>query len=150
MPSTYNCLTYHLVFSTKHRAPLITYEVREPLYRYLGGILRSESGTLIEIGGVQDHVHLLAQLKTTQAVADILRVLKCNSSKWINDGALLRERFAWQTGYSAFTVSNSQIDTVRRYLNRQAEHHKQTTYRDEVEALCRKHGVEFDAEHFDE
>ena len=117
MPSTYSSLTYHLVFSTKHRAPLITATLREPLYSYLGGILRSEGGSLLEIGGVEDHVHLLARLKTTHAVADILRVLKSNSSKWANEGERLSGRFAWQTGYSAFTVSHSQIDTIRRYLS---------------------------------
>lgn len=150
MPSTYSSLTYHIVFSTKLRQPLIDHQLRERLYAYFGGIVQSEGGTLIEIGGVEDHVHLLVGLKTTHSISDFMRVIKSNSSKWINEEQLVTNPFAWQEGYSVFTVSHSQIETVRKYLQRQEEHHAKSSFRDELHALCERHDMPFDSEHFDQ
>lgn len=103
---------------------------------------------LTEIGGVEDHVHLLLKLKPTHCLSDFVRVIKANSSKWINDEALIDARFAWQEGYSVFTVSQSQVETVRTYLQRQEEHHATASFKDELRGLCEKHGVEFDETHY--
>ncbi len=149
MPSTYSSLSYHIVFSTKNRAPLITDALRNRLYEYLGGVIRSEGGSLTEIGGVADHAHLLVKLKPTHAISDVLRVIKANSSKWINEEQLTDSRFAWQEGYSVFTVSQSQVENVRRYLQRQEEHHRKSTFREELQTLCERHDVEFHPEYFD-
>ncbi|MEQ8847225.1 IS200/IS605 family transposase [Botrimarina sp.] len=141
MPSTYSCLSYHIVFTTKRRARYLSPEIRPRVYEYLGGVVRAEGGSLTEIGGVEDHVHLLVKLKPTQSLADFVRTLKANSSKWINENRLVSSRFEWQEGYGAFTVSESQTSAVSRYLQRQAEHHARTTFAEEVSRLCERHGV---------
>jgi putative transposase len=144
MPSTFSSLSYHLVFSTKLRRPLLTPEIRPRVYEYVGGLVRAEGGSLTQIGGVEDHVHLLLKLKPTHTVADFVRVLKANSSKWINDERLTEERFAWQEGYSIFSVSQSQVETVLQYLRRQEDHHAARSLADELQHLCERHGVDFD------
>ncbi|QDV73082.1 IS200/IS605 family transposase [Botrimarina mediterranea] len=144
MPSTFSSLSYHLVFSTKLRQPLLTVEIRPRVYEYIGGLIRAEGGSLTQIGGVEDHVHLLLKLKPTHTVADFVRVLKANSSKWINDEGRLDGRFAWQEGYSVFTVSQSQVETVRQYLQRQEAHHATRSLADELQQLCERHDVDFD------
>ena len=143
MAGTFTNLLYHLVFSTKHRAPLITDEIREPLYEYIGGILRAEGGTLIEIGGVDDHVHLLARLKPTMAVAEAVRLIKSNSSKWLHKG-VGAEHFGWQLGYGAFSVSKSMVGDVRRYIRGQPVHHRRRTFQEELIELLKRHDVEYD------
>ncbi len=107
MAKTYTKLIYHIVFSTKERAPLITEEIRDRLYPYLGGVIRGEKGSLMEIGGVADHVHLLARFGAAIAVSDMVQRIKGNSSHWLNQQPGFW--FAWQNGYGAFTVSESQM-----------------------------------------
>ncbi len=144
MPSTFTNLLYHIVFSTKHREPLIKEELQEELYRYIGGIIRAEGGILLEIGGVADHVHLLSKIKPSVAVSEMLNKIKANSSKWNNENKKSRDRFSWQEGYAAFTVSESQSPIVREYIRNQAEHHKKISFQDEFIALLEKHGVSYD------
>jgi len=143
--STYSSLYYHFVFSTKNRAPLITADLATELYPYLGGILKKLNGSPLEINGIEDHVHLLALLRTRESIADVLQKLKGSSSRWINTKMRrLKGKFAWQKGYGAFTVSKSQVPRVRRYIQNQKVHHKSQTYKDEFRELLRRHGVEFD------
>jgi len=144
MSSTFANLIYHIVFSTKNRVPSITPEVKGDLHAYLGGIVRSEGGISLEIGGVADHVHLLVKLKPVLAVAGALRTIKSNSSRWMNDEKRPRERFEWQDGYAALSVSESQVAAVRRYIQRQEEHHKKVSFRDELVALLEKNGIPYD------
>jgi REP-associated tyrosine transposase len=144
MASTFTNLLYHIVFSTKDRIPMIQADVRERLYEYMGGIIRGEGGVLLEIGGVPDHVHLLAKLKADTAIADLLRVLKSNSSGWVNDEHLIQGRFAWQTGYAAFSVSESQVGKIRQYLRNQESHHAKVSFKDELIALLKKNRIEYD------
>ena len=143
MPSTHSSLQYHLVFSTKNRAPTIGGQWQPRLHEYLGGIIRSMDGISLVVGGVQDHVHLLVTLKPVHRLSDVLRDLKRSSSKWVHDELKQRE-FAWQEGYGAFTVSRSNIPSVKRYIERQEDHHRKRTFRDEYRELLRRHGVEFD------
>ncbi len=103
---------------------MITDPIRSELYPYLGGIVRDKDGILLEIGGMADHVHILAKLKQHIAIADILRELKANSSKLLNERPDLGQWFGWQTGYGAFTVSASQVSRVRKYIQNQEEHHR--------------------------
>jgi putative transposase len=123
MPGTFTNLLYHIVFSTKSRVPLIEGAWSDELYRYLGGIVRAEGGIVLEIGGPPDHLHLLLKLKPTVALSDTLRLLKANSSKWARENRKSRLPFAWQDGYSAFSVSESQVEHVIRYIRNQREHH---------------------------
>jgi putative transposase len=144
VPSTFTNLLCHLVFSTKKREPLITNDFQEELYKYIGGIIRAEGGIQLEIGGDVDHVHILAKLKPSVAVSEILNRIKANSSKWINENNKSTRRFGWQEGYAAFTVSESQAPNVRAYIRHQEEHHKKLSFQDEFIALLEKHGVSYD------
>ncbi len=142
--STYTSLTYHIIFSTKYRKPRIDAALRNELYPYIGGIIRGEKGRLIEIGGIADHLHILAGFHPTIAVSEMLQHVKGSSSKWINGEKKTRERFEWQAGYGAFTVSQSQVSTVRNYIQRQEEHHKKLSFQDEFLALLKRHNIEYD------
>jgi putative transposase len=143
MAHTYSNLLYHLVFSTKQRVPLISDALREPLYEYMGGIVRQNGGAMLEIGGVPDHVHLLVRLKTDPSVAAVVQRIKGKSSKWVNDGGILQEEFRWQQGYGAFSVSESGAEKVRRYLRNQQEHHRKVSYIDELVTLLERHHIPY-------
>ena len=142
MAKTYTKLSYHIVFSTKERVPLITAEIRDRLYPYLGGVIRGEKGSLLEIGGIADHVHILARFGAAAAVSEMVKRIKGNSSHWLSQE--LGVWFAWQLGYGAFTVSESQVAAVRKYIQHQEEHHKRVSFKDELISLLRKHRIEFD------
>ena len=114
MPNTFTSLYYHLIFSTKNREPLVALSWRERLYKYMGGTVRGFGGMAIQIGGVEDHVHMLVSRKLTMCISDLLRALKKASSSWVSD-VIGQCEFQWQDGYSAFTVSASAIDSVRRH-----------------------------------
>lgn len=144
MAGTYTNLLYHLVFSTKQRIPLITKELQPDLYAYIGGIVRGEGGTLLEIGGVSDHVHLLTKFKPTATVSDMLKSVKSGSSKWVNEERSKLRKFGWQDGYAAFSVSESSVDAVQRYIRDQERHHSGQSYQDEFRALLDRHGINYD------
>ena len=144
MAGTFTKLLYHIVFSTKHREGRITAEVGPELYKYIGGIIRNEGGAMIEIGGAADHVHILAKFRADAAVSDMVRSIKANSSRWMNDGAGGAERFEWQAGYGAFTVSDSQVGAVLAYIRGQAEHHRRRSFQEEFVAFLDRHGIQFD------
>ncbi len=147
MPSSYTCLHYHLVFSTKDRVPAITPEVEPRLWEYLGGIVRGLKGIPIQIGGVADHVHLLVTLRQEPALMDVLRDLKAGSSGWIHDTFPGMGAFAWQDGYGAFTVSHSATGVVKAYIANQNAHHKKMSSKDELRRLFEKHGIPFKEEY---
>ena len=144
MASTFSNLLLHFIFSTKYRKPLIEESLREELYRYMGGILREQKGSLLEIGGMPDHVHLLAKLTPTIAVSDVLKLVKANSSKWVNERGNKWQRFQWQTGYAAFSVSESQTDVIRKYIQSQAKHHRAKTFREEYIEFLQRHNIPYD------
>ena len=144
MANTYSNLLFHVVFSTKNRLPLIQTSFKRDLYSYIGGIIRNKKASLIEIGGMPDHVHLLMKLKTDMAVSDILRHIKRGSSKWINSHMENESKFAWQDGYGVFTVSESQTESVTHYIRNQAEHHCRKTFQEEYLDFLKRHRVEFD------
>ncbi|HEX4960288.1 MAG TPA: IS200/IS605 family transposase [Thermoanaerobaculia bacterium] len=144
MASTFTNLLVHIVFSTKNRIPAIHEGVREPIYEYLGGIVRGEGGILLQIGGVPDHVHLLAKIKADIAVSEIVGRIKAGSSKWINQKKKTAGHFEWQAGYGAFSVSESQVSRVRKYIQTQEAHHARVSFKDELITLLKKHGIEYD------
>ncbi|MFO0810191.1 MAG: transposase [Gemmataceae bacterium] len=144
VPQSFASLHYHFVFSTKHREPLLLADLRLRLFDYLGGILKANDGCLVAAGGVEDHVHLLAGLGRETSVADALRLIKANTSKWLHDVNLAPPHFAWQAGYAAFTVSRSQMPVVEAYLANQEEHHRTQSFQDEYRALLLRHDIEFD------
>lgn len=141
--STHSALYYHVIFGTKGRAALIAHAWEARLFSYLGGIVRCIDGRLLAAGGAGDHVHLLLSLKPTHSIADTMRDIKRDSSKWIHETIGLPE-FAWQEGYGIFSVSTSALDEVAAYIARQREHHRVTPFREEYLAFLRRHDVEFD------
>jgi REP element-mobilizing transposase RayT len=141
MPNTYTSLHYHLIFSTKDRQPLLTADWSEMMHAYLGGIVKNQKGTPLAIGGVADHVHLLVGLRPTHCLADFLRELKTGSSNWATGTA--GKKFAWQTGYGGFTVSPSQIETVKRYIAQQEKHHTKRTFAEEYLEMLRLSGIDY-------
>jgi len=142
--STYTNLLFHIIYSTKYRKPWIHAAWQDDLYGYIGGILRENKGTLLKIGGVADHVHLLAKLSPTIAISDVLRVVKTNSSKWINEREDVHYKFQWQPGFAAFSVSESQFPIVETYIANQAEHHRSKTFEEEFLGILKKHNIEYD------
>ncbi|MBX3361380.1 MAG: IS200/IS605 family transposase [Phycisphaeraceae bacterium] len=143
MPGTYSQILLHVVFSTKERRPLIDTGLAPRLYAYIGGIIRAEKGVMYEIGGIADHVHLYLRWRTDESIAGLMRTVKSRSSKWVHEEIGLRE-FAWQEGYSVFSVSKSQEEHVKRYILGQREHHAKEDFKSELLRLLRAHEVEFD------
>jgi len=144
MPGTYSQVLLHIVFSTKHRKPWITPDVADRLYAYIGGIVRAEKGALYAIGGFEDHVHLYLRWRPDAAISDLLRTLKSRSSKWVHETFPSHQAFAWQEGYSVFSVSKSQESAVKNYIANQMEHHRKEDFQSELLRMLGIHGIEFD------
>jgi putative transposase len=144
MPGTYSQILLHTVFSTKHREPWLAPDVTERLYPYIGGIVRGEKGVLISIGGVEDHVHMYTRWRTDATISDLMRDVKANSSRFIHDHFPHLRSFAWQEGYSVFTVSKSQEPAVKAYIANQREHHDKEDFKSELLRMLRLNEIEFD------
>jgi putative transposase len=144
MPGTYSQLLLHFVFSTKGRTAWITGDVAKRLHPYIGGIVRAEKGVLYEIGGVEDHLHMYLRWRPDGAVSDLMRTVKARSSKWVHETFPMLGAFAWQEGYSVFSVSKSQEASVKKYIAGQAEHHQKEDFKTELLRILHAHGVEFD------
>jgi REP element-mobilizing transposase RayT len=144
MPGTYSQLLLHNVFSTKGREPWITQDIAERLNPYIGGIVRAEKGALYDIGGARDHVHLYLRWRPDESISNLMRTVKARSSKWVHDTFPALGAFAWQEGYSVFSVSKSQEEAVKQYIADQAAHHTKEDFRSELLRMLRAHGVEFD------
>src|SRR5262249_10823051 len=130
MAQTLTKLLVHVVFSTKHRAPLVAPSISDELHKYLSGIARNHESPVIAIGGMPDHVHLLVSQSKNIAIATLLQNLKKDSSKWIKTKGREFAGFAWQEGYGAFTIGESQIPALTRYVDRQAEHHRTRSFQE--------------------
>ena len=143
MANTYTSLHYHLVFSTKNRERWIDPEIEERVWSYLAGIAKQNKMTPIQIGGVEDHVHLLLGASPTLAPSKIAQLVKGGSSAWIHDTFPAMKAFAWQDGFGGFTVSRSNVESVADYIRGQREHHRSRTFQEEYLALLQKHGVSY-------
>jgi putative transposase len=142
MPHTYTAVLVHAVFATGDRRRLLTADLRPRLHAYLGGVLRASGAHPVVVGGVEDHVHLLFDLPPTTAVADILRILKTNSSSWMCSE--FEARFRWQRGYAAFSVSTPRRTAVSNYIRNQEQHHKGMSFESEYSNLLDAHGITVD------
>ncbi len=142
MHSFVSCLM-HCVFGTKDRRPLITTGLQQRLWPYLGGIARENKMEALIVGGVEDHVHVLLSIPSTMSVAKSVQLLKGNSSKWIHDTFKEHRDFEWQEGYGAFSIGISGVEDTMKYIQCQAEHHRKTTFKQELEVFLRKHGMEY-------
>lgn len=138
------CLRFHIIFGTKTHYPFLTGELNARMHQYVMGIVKTDGGVPIAVGGRADHIHLLLSLRPDRAVSDVVRVVKSNSSKWAHETFRELEKFAWQDGYGAFTVSESNVETVRKYIMGQEEHHRKVLFREEYVTFLRKQGIPFD------
>jgi REP element-mobilizing transposase RayT len=145
MPHSHGQLLFHCVFSTRERRELLTAQVRESLYPYMASIMDQAKGHVLRVGGTKDHVHLLLRLATDTSVAEAMRLIKANSSRWLNRRFGAPGPFRWQEGFGAFTVSWSAMEDVCAYIDGQEAHHRRQSTRDELRRLLGLHGVEYDA-----
>jgi REP element-mobilizing transposase RayT len=135
----------HLVFSTKERRPYLeNRSLRDELHNYLGGTCNNLGCPILCVGGVADHVHLLCRLGRMISVADLVRELKRESSKWLKTKDADLANFHWQTGYGAFSVSPGHVEVLRAYIDKQEEHHGRESFQDEFRRLLTKYGLEWD------
>ena len=145
MPQSLVQIYVHLVFSTKHRHPFLTDKIfRSRLHAYLAGICKNLGSPSLQTGGVEDHVHILLRLSKTNDIADLVRDLKRDSTKWIHDENPNLADFYWQEGYGAFSVSPSHVPLLTNYIANQEEHHRKESFQDEFRRLCRKYNVSLD------
>ena len=143
MPHSYVSNLMHCTFSTKEY-PMITSDLENDLWPYIGGIARKNHMKALAIGGTQDHIHALLSLPATMSFAKAVQLIKGGSSKWIHDTFAKYRKFAWQDGYGAFSVSPSQLARTTAYINNQKEHHRKRTFEEEFIQLLDKHGIAYD------
>lgn len=134
----------HVVFSTKNRRPWINIEIEEELFKYIAGICRNLDCPCHKIGAADDHIHIACSLSRTTAISKLLEEIKTSSSKWIKTKGDRYKDFAWQNGYGAFSIGQSQLDDLRRYIGNQREHHRLISFQEEFRQLLAKYQVEFD------
>jgi putative transposase len=142
MAQTSGNVVIHLVFSTKEQRPLINPELAANLFAYLGGIVHEMRAAALIVNGTSDHVHMLVRMRPSQSVAEIARVVKTNSSRRIHSKG--RSQFAWQAGYGAFSVSESNVPAVTKYIASQEEHHRKRSFQEEFVAFLKKNNVAYD------
>lgn len=144
MPQSLACVLVHMIFSTKNRIPVLTPEIQTELHPYLSVVLREYDCPSLQVGGVEDHVHLLFGLSRTKTVAQVAETVKTSSSKWIKTKGWALEEFHWQAGYGAFSVSQSNATAVMRYIQNQAEHHRKVTFQEEYRKFLQRYQVAYD------
>jgi REP element-mobilizing transposase RayT len=144
MPHSHAALLIHAIFSTKGRRPLLNGDLPSRLFPYMRQTARRYGGEIHIIDGAADHVHMLISVPTNRSLAEIMRIVKCNSSRWIRQEFPERQDFGWQTGYAAFTVSHSRRKAVYDYIARQQEHHGTHSFQEEFITFLRKHEIEYD------
>jgi putative transposase len=132
----------HFIFSTHQRRPVIRAEFRDDLFGYMGGIVRELRSTALIINGTEDHVHMLVRVRPMRSAAEIVRVVKANSSRWVREK--FKREFGWQTGYGVFSVSESNVGEVMKYIADQQEHHKKQSFQEEYVAFLKKNKIEYD------
>ena len=144
MANTYTQVNIHVVFSVKGIENMLTDNFRNELFKYISGILNNSKQFSLAVNGYKDHVHLFFEMHPTTALSDIIRMVKSNSSKWINEQKIVRGKFSWQAGYGAFSYSKSQRNNVIKYIMQQEEHHRKQTFREEYLELLEKFEIKFD------
>ena len=147
MSNTFTALHCPAVFSTKHRESWLAPNIEERVWRYLAGLAQAKGIKTLQVGGVDDHIHMLLGLPSTQAISKAMQLLKGGSSAWIKDTFPGMRGFAWQDGYGAFAVSKSLVPTVADYIQRQREHHRVTTFQEEFRAFLDRHAIAYDEQH---
>jgi len=144
MATTFTKILIHFIFSTKNREPLIHPDIESQLHAYMRGISKNHNSPVIAMNGIADHVHLLISMSKNIAVADLMEVVKKESSKWMKKQGRTFSNFQWQEGYAGFSIGESAIDQVRGYIDNQKKHHRRTTCKEELLMFLKKYKVDYD------
>ena len=144
MPQSLSRVLIHLVFSTKNRAPLIDSKIQSELHAYLVGILEGVECPSLQVGGVKDHVHLFFGQSRTRSISEVVETLKTSSSKWIKSKGMGFKDFHWQSGYGAFSISQSDVEAVIAYIQNQEKHHQKMSFQEEYRKMLERYQVPFD------
>lgn len=145
MPQSLANVLVHIVYSTKNRYPFLKdNDLRSELHAYLGGTCNDLGCQNLTVGGVADHVHLLCSLSRTITIADLLKELKINSSKWMKTKGKIFEKFSWQNGYGAFSVGRTEVERVVAYIRNQEAHHRHKTFQEEYRVFLKEYQIEYD------
>ena len=137
----------HIIFSTKGRHPFIEADIEPELYAYMAGAVKKMDGLPFLINGTSDHIHILSTLPRTVTLAKFIEEIKRPSSCWIKTKGRMYQKFAWQNGYGAFSVSSSRVDSVKRYIAGQKEHHRTVTFKEELLEFLRKYNIEYNEQY---
>ncbi|TDO70473.1 REP element-mobilizing transposase RayT [Flavobacterium chryseum] len=144
MANTYTQIHIHFVFAVKYRQAIIKNEWKDELYKYISGIIKNNNHKLLAINGVSDHIHILVGIRPVQSISDLMKLVKQNSSKWINESKFVNYHFEWQEGYGAFSYSKSQLKAVINYIQQQELHHKKKTFKEEYIDFLEKFEINYD------
>jgi REP element-mobilizing transposase RayT len=144
MPQSLSSILIHLVFSTKNREPFITPTIEPELHPYMATIFREHNSPSLIINGTTDHIHALFALSRTITIADLVEEVKTGSSKWIKTKGREFRNFHWQKGYGAFSIGQSDVEQVKRYISNQKQHHLRVTFQDEYREFLKRYAIEFD------
>ena len=144
MANTYSNPFYHYVFSPKGRVPLITQDIENRVWSYIGGIARKHGLIALQVGGIETHIHACVLARASRSPSQIAQWLKGESSKWVHEEFPRLRKFGWQDGYGVFSVSKSQVPQVIEYIRNQREHHMTLGFEDECISLLKLHGIDYD------
>lgn len=143
MAGSFSYIGLHFVFSTKNRANLISNEMKDKLYSYIGGIIKSTGGIPLIINGMPDHIHIFCAVSREITIADFMRIIKSKSSKWLNETFHFIPKFQWQDGYGCFSVSKSMEDKIVEYIRNQEKHHKNKSFQEEFIEYLKLMNIEY-------
>ena len=143
MANTYTQIHIHIVFAVQNRSNLIGNDWKEELYKYISGIIKNNNHKVLVINGMPDHIHILIGLRPAQSLSELVKQIKQDSTKWINERGFINDRFSWQSGFGAFSYSKSQIPRVINYIKNQEEHHKTNTFKEEYKQMLKDFDIDF-------
>jgi len=144
MPQSLSNILVHIVFSTKLTRPLIAQTIKKEPYSYIASILKDCDCSPIIIGGVDDHVHVLCKLSKTRSISSVIEDVKKKSSKWIKSKGVKYKEFYWQNGYGVFSIGKSQANTLKEYIQKQEDHHRKKSFKEEFLEILNRYGIEYD------
>jgi putative transposase len=147
MPQSLSRILVHLIFSTRNRVGVLSPEIQNELFPYLAVVLRESGCPALKVGGFTDHLHLFFGLSPTLSIAEVVEAVKTSSSKWIKTKGAEFVEFHWQGGYGSFSVSQSEAETVIRYIEKQEEHHRKMTFQEEFRKFLERYKVAYDEQY---
>src|SRR5690606_31677876 len=144
MANTYTQIHIQTVFAVQDRQSLIKNEWKDEMYKYITGIIQNHEHKVLQINGMPDHVHILFGMRPTQSLSDLMKLVKQDSSKWINSKKFVNGKFSWQAGFGAFSYSKQEVPNVINYIKNQEQHHKTITFQDEYLQLLKEFNMDYD------